>query len=339
MIKNSNELSLKMYDHYSDMSESYITSGYSLMNLFAILYGGSDGETKKLFEHVLKMDPSTITDVMKIVKQMSNKSYKQMNLILSDRRIHSEYTDQIKAICNVDSLSGNIAKINDFVEKYTNGLIKDAVNGVSDDVAMFLMNVIYFKSNWVNKFDHDNTRDMQFYGLSKNRDVIMMCQEEVFRYTHNKDYKLLEMDYDDNLYTMGLILPNKHDNLKIEHQVLMNLINDLSRETVDLYVPRFTMKATTNLNNMIKSLGFEQFYDTMSLPKLIDDDKYLNDAIQKIVIMVNEDGTEMAIVTTMEECDGMDDDEPKIKFICDRPFLFYIRNKLNNVIICLGRYA
>jgi serine protease inhibitor len=268
-------------------------------------------------------------------------------LILSDGIKKSEYIERIKSICNVDKLEGNIEKINDFIEKYTNGLIQnlldaDRLNALIRDINMILINVIYFKSNWLHKFDKSMTSNDLFDGMKEKRVVKMMEQTNKFNYVISIDYKLVEMDYDDGLYTMGLVLPNEQTNqtnLQISYPQLVDLINRVGPNKVHLKLPKFTMKVKTDLNNMLKSIGLSDIYEDLNVPQIVDQKQCVSEAEQKIVIKVDEDGTELAVATSMMMLKCLPKKEEIVDFICNRPFLFYIRNKLNNAIVCLGRYA
>jgi serpin B len=309
------------------------------MNLLAILYGGSDGETKKILEDIIKLDKSSINQLLQLAKNMSNESYKQVNIILSDHIKKSDYIDSIKSICKMDKLSGNVDKINEFIEKYTNGLIKNCIENGGGFIEMILANVIYFKSDWQHKFEKHMTLDKTFHGTNGDRIVKMMKQTEDFKYAQSPQYQLLEMDYADNVYSMGLVLPASHDDLSLNYQSLVGLLNNMSVENVHVELPKFTMKVKTNFNNMINSIGLGELYEKLIVPKISDVDQYVQNTEQKIVIKVDEDGTELAIVTSMITFNCISPAKKSINFICDRQFLFYIRNKLNNVIVCLGRYA
>jgi serpin B len=273
---------------------------------------------------------------------MNSDSYKQISLIVSDQISKSNYINTISSLCKTSPLNGHVNEINEFVSQFTNGMIRSVLDaeGIAN---LYLINVIYFKSNWIHKFDRLETIDKQFNGIDGSRIVKMMCQTEKFMYSNDHSYQLLEMSYSDHLYSMGLILPYDRNNFQIQNHDMNNLIRNLTSTKVILEVPKFQMTVSTNLNNAISSLGLSKIFRTINIPNILNPeikDEYVQEVRQKIVIKVDEEGTELAIATTMNCLEyNFEGKAELIRFICDRPFMFYIRNMRTNIIVCMGRYA
>jgi len=337
-----NILSTNLHNYFGKKSpDIYFSSGYSLFNLLVILYGASSGKTKQLFENEIKLNNKSLTQLTDNILVMNNSNtYKQINLILCDSLDNTKYFDSISQICKLEKLKGNIENINIFVKRYTNGLIEKAIDSTFNliDVDMILMNIIYFKSNWKHQFNKNNTIEKQFNGIN-NKIVKMMSQTVSHPYAENNIYQLLEMDYADNIYSMGLILPKEHNNLKIDYNNLMSLIDNIHETKINIELPKFKKAIKLKLNTAVANMGLKQIFEQIEVPKLMKQNSYIQDIIQKIVIDVNEEGTEMAIVTSISKCfNCIERSDQPIDFICDRPFMFYIRNKQTNIIICFGTY-
>jgi serpin B len=67
---------------------------------------------------------------------------------------------------------------------------------------------------------------------------------------------------------------------------------------------------------------------------------FISKVIHKAIIEVNEAGTEAAAASAVVVMtrSAMIDNELPFDFICNRPFLFIIREKLNNTILFMGKY-
>jgi len=59
----------------------------------------------------------------------------------------------------------------------------------------------------------------------------------------------------------------------------------------------------------------------------------------KAVCIVNEEGTEAAAVTAVSDGseEGSESEREAFKMVCDRPFLFWIREKKSNQMLFVGR--
>ena len=74
---------------------------------------------------------------------------------------------------------------------------------------MYLINAIYFKANWTNKFDSSLTKQSPF--LLANGTTVqcaMMYQENNFNYYRGSNYSALEIPYGNGNFNMVIILPN-----------------------------------------------------------------------------------------------------------------------------------
>jgi serpin B len=57
---------------------------------------------------------------------------------------------------------GTVDEINDWISEKTNKKIDNLISEIDPDIVMFLINAIYFKGDWINKFDEANTRKADF---------------------------------------------------------------------------------------------------------------------------------------------------------------------------------
>lgn len=72
-----------------------------------------------------------------------------------------------------------------------------------------------------------------------------------------------------------------------------------------------------------------------------NDDMVVTDVMQKTFVEVNEEGTEAVAVTKVAMLTGaitsVEVLKEPIRFFCDRPFLFLIRERSTGVILFIGR--
>ncbi|XP_048219520.1 serpin B4-like [Perognathus longimembris pacificus] len=271
-----------------------------------------------------------------------------------------EYIDNVKKfyLANVESLDfANNAeesrkKINAWVESQTNDKIKDLFpdGSLDQNTILVLVNAIYFKGQWLQKFEKENTQEGTFW-LNKDvsKPVQMMSQTKHFRFTSLEDEqaKILEIPYKGKELSMVLLLPNEVDGLqKLQDNLTAEkLINWTSAEImleteVQLRLPRFKLEKKCDLGDILKSLGM---VDAFSPHKAdlsgMSQDRRL--AVTKVFhqsfVEVNEEGTEAAASTGVSI--GVTSAPMLQEFYCDHPFLFFIKENKKNLILFFGRFA
>ena len=107
---------------------------------------------------------------------------------------------------------------------------------------------------------------------------------------------------------------------------------------VVLFLPRFRMGYERTVNDDLEALGMVDAFD----PDLADftrlssvDGLYISKVKQKSWVDVNEEGTEAAAATMVEM--AVVSTGPVVR--ADRPFLFFIRERLSGTILFAGKLA
>lgn len=340
-INNFNFKLAKLLDNDYVYSPLGITFVLSLIHLGT--YENTEKELNSLFEYNYKINE--LNDIYNI---FNNDNIKMSNaLLINDRHdINNKYIDVIKHLIlikyfNDDNLQRVVKEINTYIAKNTNNLIKKIIDSTDIDIMtqMIIINTIYFKANWKYKFDKNKTKKMLFNGnLDKNINinndekiyVDMMHIDDRYDYFETDDIQIVEIPYDSNKYVMGIILP-KNNNLihsltdNIDLDYFNNLVNSLSMEKILLYLPRFKHKKTIRLVPFLK--------------KFKNSDTFLSDIVHEAIIIVDEDGTEAAAVTTeiLLGC-ALSSKMTPIIFKADHPFIYYIRYIPDNIILFYGLF-
>ena len=99
--------------------------------------------------------------------------------------------------------------VNDWVEKKTNGRVRDFLNSIEFLASSFIVvDAINFQGKWKEEFNPDNTQEDVFRSVdSKLYLVPVMNTGGKFRYCERDDFQYVELDYQDGRYTMvGTVL-------------------------------------------------------------------------------------------------------------------------------------
>ncbi|XP_042549434.1 serpin B4-like [Dipodomys spectabilis] len=271
-----------------------------------------------------------------------------------------EYLDKLKKfyLANMESLDfGNNAeesrkKINAWVESQTNDKIKDLfpVDSLDSSTVLVLVNAIYFKGQWEERFKKEYTEEGNFW-LNKDvsKPVQMMKQTKHFNVASLEDEqaKILEMPYKGNELSMIVLLPNEVDGLQklqdsLTAEKLLDWTSTQNMVKIQVYLcfPRFKMAEKYDLKKTLVSLGMADIFN----PKKADlsgmsqeGGLVVTKALHQSFVEVTEEGTEAAAATGV----GISLTSAPIseEFCCDHPFLFFIKENKTNCILFVGRFA
>ncbi|XP_026178768.1 antithrombin-III [Mastacembelus armatus] len=243
--------------------------------------------------------------------------------------------------------------INSWISNKTENRIQDTLpQGALDSTTILvLVNTIYFKGQWKNKFDKDNVFASDFHiSESHSCSVNMMYQEAKFRYGHFPDdqVQLLEMPYRGDDITMVMILPSRGTALsKVEESLSLKKLSDwlsaIVETTVSVHVPRFRVEDSFSLKEKLQAMGLSDLFspEKASLPGMLEEDSdglYISDAYHKAFLEVNEEGSEAAAATAVVAI-GRSFNLNREVFLADRPFLLLIRESSINTLLFIGRVS
>ncbi|XP_008065452.1 serpin B11 [Carlito syrichta] len=262
------------------------------------------------------------------------------------------YQARLQTVDFEQSVEETRNSINAWVESKTNGKVTNLFGKGTIDPSsvMVLVNAIYFKGQWQNKFQEGETVKTPFQlSESKNVTVEMMYQTGTFRLALIKEpqMQVLELPYVNNKLSMIILLPESTANLEqIEKQLNVRTFNEWTNSSnmmereVEVHLPRFKLEIKYELNSLLKSLGMTDIFNQikadlsgMSPAKGL----YLSKVIHKSYLDVSEEGTEAAAATG--DSIAVKRLPIRAQFMANHPFLFFIRHIHTNMILFCGKLA
>ncbi|KAM9665826.1 leukocyte elastase inhibitor-like isoform 1-T2 [Trichechus inunguis] len=247
-------------------------------------------------------------------------------------------------------------QINQWVKGQTEGKIPEllASGTVNSMTKLVLVNAIYFKGNWKDKFMKEATTDAPFRLNKKDtKTVKMMYQKKKFPYGYIQALKcrVLELPYQDKDLSMVILLPDDIEDdstglQKIEEQLTLENLSEWTKPEnlhtmeVNVSLPRFKLEETYNLNSYLARLGVQDLFnsskaDLSSMSGARD--LFISKIVHKSFVEVNEEGTEAAAATAAiaNFCMLV----PEETFNADHPFFFFIRHNPSKSILFCGRFS
>lgn len=259
-----------------------IISPYSVATAIALLSQGALGKTFDQIANGLHL-PNDKAIVANLFHELSTSFAKYNELITLDvaNNIYVKQGYQIKnsfkdiatkkfhSGIEAINFADNVASantINRWVEQKTNDKIKDLISSdaLSDDTRLVLVNAIYFKGNWQNKFNKALTAPGSFFvNENDSVDVQYMHVKAHFKfgYFEDLDATAIELPYVDSNVSFIVVLPNKRDGLslleaKMKEYDITKLTQQLYRQEVEVTLPKFKIEYEVNLNNVLKKVRF-----------------------------------------------------------------------------------
>lgn len=345
---------LKFSEHIKS-KKSIILSPFSILQTFCLLYLGSKNTTEKELRDYFSLPDkiTTFNGLYKLNNAMANSNvFTKMNLICVPNYItvsdaYLSYINNLGSILKFDPKNPNYEanRINNLISKSTNGTFKSIIQPsmLDPQAILTLINTIYFYSKWKYPFNPAYTKREEFYGISKQVVNMMSQSNTSHRYFEDNINQVLEMDYSDGKFSMGIILPkSQYREAIISNEQFSYYISQLKEKEIELIkIPKFKHETSYRIDNLFKKYGMKQVFTNADVSDIIPSNNnmpvFITNIIHACVIVVNESGTKASSVTAMMMTNSYDPSK-KIKFIANHQFLYYIRYKPYNTLIFIGQH-
>uniref|UniRef100_UPI0037E8D227 glia-derived nexin n=1 Tax=Semicossyphus pulcher TaxID=241346 RepID=UPI0037E8D227 len=344
--------------------ENVVLSPHGVASILGMLLPGAHGETRKQVLNALRYKKNGPYRMLKkLHKALTAKSNQDAVLIANAMFTQEGFpmkptfmaTNKDNFQCESRSLDfgnprGAAEEINAWVMNKTKGHIPTLIKADMLDSALtrlVAVNSIFFKGLWKSRFQPENTKMRPFYGGDGNTNKVpMMSQLSLFNIgiattPQGLKYKVIELPYHGGSISMLIVLPMDEDTS------LSQVIPHISTATVQswtplmhmrkvrLLIPKFTADAEVDLEAPLSALGITDMFSQAEadFSHISAEPLHVSRALQKAKIVVNEDGTQAAALTTAILLARSS--PPWVSV--DRPFLFLIRHNPTGTILFMGQ--
>lgn len=242
-------------------------------------------------------------------------------------------------------------QINYWVQLFTQGVLQQVITAeqIDPDANLILTSAINFNASWKRPFLESRTGFQFFIGLDGSDDtgVLMMDQQNYFRYYEEHDYTAVELMYAGDDLSMLILVPHEGHFRQVEARINADLINtilsDMGEEIIiKLLMPRWETASNNDMGDVLRSLGLNDLF-TAGVADLsvsgINGTRNLSLGLlaQSAVVTVDEDGTRAAAATTAINVGGLNNPVPVIEL--NRQFIYIIIDVNTGVVLFMGRMA
>ena len=347
-----------------DPEKGIILSPISITYALGMLNNGAAGETLQQINKVLGFNNADEVNAFckkmlteaphldKLTKvQIANNIYVNKDYTLNPvfvEKANDYYNAQPETRDFADGKTLDV--INRWASDYTEQMIEKVLSETEFNpyAVSYLLNAIYFKGVWAEKFKKEETKEEEFKYAGE---VSMMHLEHEFLYADKGDYEALQLPYGNGAYSMTILLPKEG---KSTYDIAQGLTAESWKTlwqkgvpsggaVVDVKLPRFETKTDVDLVETMSLLGMSNAFDPhkAEFPDFCNVPTYIELMKQVARIKVSEEGTEAAAVTVigMGKMASLPSEPIHVNFHANHPFIYIISEQSTGAIFFIGHYT
>tara|TARA_R110002126_G_scaffold13356_1_gene58073 strand:- start:3546 stop:4775 length:1230 start_codon:yes stop_codon:yes gene_type:complete len=364
IIQADRSFSIEMFKELAIESENenVFISPLSISMALGMTLNGANGQTYDEMQSTLQFQELSLTEI--------NEGYKSLMELLTklDPKVQMEIANSVwsrQGFSVEEEFSNNLTNyfnaktseldfddpqsvdvINDWVSKNTNKKIDTILEDIPAGTVMYLINAVYFKGDWVYKFDTEQTRERDFIREDGEiKKVEMMTQELSTKYYKDEEIQMVNLPYGKGLFTMSLIRPvdesipiDSFINEQINLQNIDNWDSNLNKDTIGVYLPKLELEYEKSLNTNLKNMGMPTAFTSRADFTNINRNGglFISDVKHKTFLKLDEKGTEAAAVTSVRVGTTSVGSSIPI-FIFNRSYMMILREKKSGTILFIGK--
>ncbi|HEY1960680.1 MAG TPA: serpin family protein [Polyangiaceae bacterium] len=241
-------------------------------------------------------------------------------------------------------------KIDAWVSDRTHAKIPELIGpGVlTGDARFVIVNAVYFKGEWAQRFDAGATRDDVFHADVDENAPTMHATLSAGYGAHGGAH-VLDLPYKSAHgpeLSMTIVLPDARAGLAdveatYEKEGIAPFVAATSEtEDVEVSIPKMKMTSSLELGDALKAMGMRKaFEDDAELGGITRTEPVkISKVIHQAFAVVNEEGTEAAAATGVVGVKATAV-MMQTEFRADHPFLFFVRDRASGLVLFAGRCA
>lgn len=355
-----NNYSFDLYHQLKNEEENILLSPLSTYYALLMAYEGSKGETREEFEKILHLQTGSRKTMNSLLSPLNDnqQGYPIFNAIWTDNNLVVKETYKKTLARNYSSgimqtdfknKETAVSVINGWITEKTNDKIREVINSsnIKDSTSIVIVNTVYFKGEWLNKFDKQKTKEATFFTSEENQyNVDFMNITEHLPYFETDTYQFISKPYKDSHLSFCIILPKEIFGIhKMEKEMdadfLKGVLDSTRTAQTLVSLPKLKLESSFELSNVLKDMGlntaFSEHADfsgiTTEVPVSLDR------IVHKTLIEIDEEKTEAAATTATTYYIRGIPSYQVFTFKADHPFIFFVIDNRSKAILYMGKYS
>ncbi len=272
---------------------------------------------------------------------IANALFVQQGFPIGQPFLNTMAADYGSGVRTVDFTSPSaIAVINAWVRTQTAQRIQQLFDSLDPQTKLVLANAVYLKAAWATPFAQDPTSNATFTtAAGKQISVPTMHQTGSLGYASSDKWQAVALPYAGGTLTMYVVVPTAGTPLTdlLAPTTLTQISAGLRPTPLSLSLPRWTSTTKLNLVPALNALGIHAAFTPAADFSAIASGLYIQQAIHRATITVDEWGSEAAAVTGLAfPASSM---LAPLTVRADHPFAYAIVNPQSGVVVFEGSVA
>lgn len=356
------DFSWNLFQESSQNDQNVLISPASVYLALGMTYNGADTETRQAIIETLSAAGlseeefnAACRDYISILQTMGDKTelsvanaiwYRQgFNPDKSFLQKNADYFAAEAKALDFSKLE-SLEIINNWVKDETRGTIDKIIDEIDPAVVMYLMNAVYFKSDWQEPFDAADTVESQFHGINGPITAKFMNRTGEMDYINKDGINGIMLPYDDGRFRFFALLPEEGTDARtfisqMDGDAINSFLQSIKKGYVGLALPKFETRFEDSLKDELAHMGMEVAFDPdnadfSKMNQEREKNLYISEILHKTFCRVDELGTEASAVTSVEIRFTSMPAQPDIQISFDRPFVYGIVDIVTGAPLFLG---
>jgi serpin B len=364
LVQGNTTFAIDLYNKLVTGTVNTFFSPYSMSTALAMTWGGAEGQTAQDMATVLHFPgplaalhqewdaldlaltahAATAGFELHIVNQVWGE---KTMAFLPDyiKLLTINYGAPLLLLDFINSPDPSRQEINAWVGAQTQQQIQNLIpqGGIDTTTRLVLTNAIYFKAQWADTFQAENTDSRIFYRSDADSIAVnFMNRVGSYAYYADSEFSAVKLPYKGNATSMLIILPAKDQMAQVASGISTAFLGAVrsSLQSTDLSIslPKFSFSTgSIAMSAPLISLGMASAFSGTADFSGIDGlhDLRIKEVYHKAYVAVNEYGTTAAAATAVVVKAGAVAPSP-ISFFADRPFIFLICDEPTGAVLFMG---
>lgn len=345
---------------YAD-EKNTLVSPLSVLTALAMTANGADGETLTQMERVLGgtlsieelngylktfLDGRENTDKVKLTYANSIWFRDAQERLTVHQEFLQKNADYYEASVYQSAFDDQTLRdINQWVKQNTDGMIENALDEISPDAMLYLINTLVFDARWQSVYYLEDIREGTFTNISGTEKPAEMMHSEENKYLDDGKATGFIKNYAGGQYSFVALLPNQGVSLdsyvaSLTGASFRNTVLQADAATVYAGIPKFSYDCSMILNDALTAIGMEDAFSSdranfSKMGQFADGNLFINRVIHKTFISVDELGTKAGAVTITEMNGAGAPMDPYTVYL-NRPFVYAIVDNATGIPVFMG---
>lgn len=367
ITESGNDFSFRLFREIaSSTDDNTAISPLNVMNTLAMLANGDNGECRDEILRVLgrgtgESELRGLTAYCNALLTQLPEADRTTELRFANSfwyspgiTLNGAFTDILSEQFSADLINKSVGGtegmglVNEWVRSKTRGLIDELLTKpLGEGAGSALLDAVYFKGMWKDKFDKSLTSDAIFHNADGSEtEARFMFREGEYLYTALDNMRAIRLPYGNGNFRMTVILPEGENSIEdlvstLGAETLADLDREANLAEVKLYLPKFECGYNKNVQEYLKNLGAVRLFFAPGLnsvcPPIIE--PFVAGLFRHAVtVRVDEEGSEAAAASLVPDLlispgPAYDVGEMRV----DRPFIFIISETTTGAILFIGQ--